>query len=496
MKRLFTTLVLLALFVPFIHAQNIDGKWGLGVRGGGNWWINDYNKRKVGPGGELLLRYGVSRRASLGLVAGYEVLKSGQEPANQIGFPYPDVKAEAITGSLVALYHFAPGSKVDPYAYAGVGGMMYKRKGSGGVSFPASDTKLKNSLHIPFGLGLDAFLSKTVAFNLDAGFRVLDEWTDYRVGTDPGNTVDSYPTAKAGFNFFFGRSKSDDDDGDGLTNGEEEQLGTNPLNPDTDGDGVSDGDEVMRYKTNPLKADSDGDGLRDGEEMNTYKTDPNKTDSDGDALTDGEEVQKYNTDPLRTDSDNDGLDDGDEVAGIKSDPTKADTDGDGLTDGDEISKHKTNPLKADTDGGSVNDGMEVLNKTNPLDPKDDVPKRKEQLSVSVGKAIVLEGVVFKTGSAAITPASEEILTKAFNTLDQNPGIGVEIRGYTDNTGSQGVNKRLSQKRADAVKTWLVQRGILASRVTAKGFGPSNPIAPNTTREGRQKNRRIEFYRVR
>jgi outer membrane protein OmpA-like peptidoglycan-associated protein/opacity protein-like surface antigen len=496
MKRLFITFALLALATPFVSAQNIDGKWGLGIRGGGNLWINDYNQRKVGPGVELLLRYGVSRRASIGLVAGYEVLKSGQNPAYQAGFPFPYVKAEALTGSLVAWYHFAPGSKVAPYAYAGVGGLFYKRKGSGGVPFPANETGYKSSIHIPFGLGFDAFVSKTVAFNLDAGFRVLDEHTDYRVGTEPGNTVDSYPTAKAGFNFFLGRSKSDDDDNDGLTNGEEQQLGTDPLNPDTDGDGISDGDEVLNYKTNPLKADSDGDGLSDGQEINTYKTDPNKGDTDGDGLTDGEEVQKYNTDPLRSDSDNDGLTDGDEVAKFKTDPTKADTDGDGLTDGDEINKYKTDPLKADTDGGSVNDGMEILNKTNPLDPKDDVPKRKEELTVSVGKAIVLEGVVFKTGSANITPESEDILTKAFNTLDQNRDISVEIRGYTDITGSRGLNMRLSQKRADAVKVWLVQRGILASRIKAKGYGPDNPIAPNTTPEGRQKNRRIEFYRVR
>ncbi len=495
MKRLSTALAVLALAIPIVQAQNIDGKWGLGIRGGGNFWINDYNKRKVGPGAELLLHYGVSRRASLGLVAGYEVLKSGQDPAYQVGFPYPYVKAEALTGSLVAWYHFAPGSKVAPYAYAGVGGMLYKRKGSGGVAFPASQTGSRTSIHVPFGLGLDAFISKSVAFNLDAGFRVLDEYTDYRVGSDPGNTVDSYPAGKAGLNFYFGRSKSDDDDNDGLTNAEEEQLGTDPLNPDTDGDGINDGDEVLRYKTNPLKADSDGDGLTDGQEITTYKTDPNKADSDVDGLTDGEEVQKYNTDPLRPDTDNDGLTDGDEVAKYKTDPTKADTDGDGLTDGDEINKYRTDPLKSDTDGGSVNDGMEILNNTNPLDPKDDKPK-KEELTVSVGTAIVLEGVVFRTGSAEITPVSEEILTKALNTLEQNPEIQVQIRGYTDNTGSRGLNMRLSQKRADAVKIWLVQKGIVASRIETKGYGPDDPIAPNSTPEGRQKNRRIEFYRVR
>jgi outer membrane protein OmpA-like peptidoglycan-associated protein len=492
MKRLFTTMLLLVLAVPFARTQNIDGKWGLGIRGGGNWWINDYNQRKFGPGGEILLRYGITRRASIGLVAGYEVLKSGQSPISPPGFPYSNVTAEGFTGSLVAWYHFLPGAKFAPYAYAGVGGMMYKRKGTGGVYFP--DNKFKQSIDIPFGLGFDAFVAKSVALNVDAGLRVLDEHTDYRVGTEPGNTVDSYPTAKAGLSFFLGRSKSDDDDNDGLTNGEEEKLGTDPLKADTDGDGLSDGDEVLKYKTNPLKADSDGDGLSDGDEILKYKTDPNKADTDGDGLTDGEEVLKYNTDPLKTDTDNDGLTDGDEVLKYKTDPLKADTDNDGLTDGDEITKYKTDPLKADTDGGGVIDGVEIQNKTNPLDKTDDYPK-KEELKVSVGKSIVLAGVVFKTGSAEISPASEEILTKAFNTLNQNPKIGVEIRGYTDITGSRAKNMKLSRARAESVKAWLVERGVAPTRITTKGFGPDNPIAPNTTTEGRQKNRRIEFYRV-
>jgi len=71
---------------------------------------------------------------------------------------------------------------------------------------------------------------------------------------------------------------------------------------------------------------------------------------------------------------------------------------------------------------------------------------------------------------------------------------VEIRGYTDNTGKKASNVKLSQARADAVKTWLVGRGIAAERVTTKGYGPENPVAPNTTADGKQKNRRIEFFR--
>ncbi|MER3522611.1 MAG: hypothetical protein C4326_00725 [Ignavibacteria bacterium] len=166
-----------------------------------------------------------------------------------------------------------------------------------------------------------------------------------------------------------------------------------------------------------------------------------------------------------------------------------------MNDGDEVTKYRTDPLNADTDGGTVSDGQEVANNTNPLDANDDVPKKKE-IKVEVGKAIVLEGIVFKTGSAAIGPASEEILEQAFNTLDQNKDVTVEIRGYTDNVGSRAANMRLSQRRADAVKAWLVKKGIAAERITTKGYGLDNPIADNKTPEGRQKNRRIEFFRTR
>jgi outer membrane protein OmpA-like peptidoglycan-associated protein len=289
-------------------------------------------------------------------------------------------------------------------------------------------------------------------------------------------------------------SGSADPDGDGLTNAQEKELGTDPKNADTDGDGIKDGDEVNMYHTNPLKQDTDGDGLSDYAEIFTYHTDPLKVDTDGDGIKDGDEVMTYKTDPLKADTDGDGLNDGDEVLKYKTDPLKVDTDGDGLNDGDEVMKYKTDPLKADTDGGGVNDGTEVRRGTNPLDPSDDFPKKAE-LKVEVGKSIALEGVTFATGSAKLTKESEDLLEKAYNTLEQHPELMVEIQGHTDNVGKRAGNVKLSQNRADAVKAWLVAKGIAADRVATKGYGPDKPVAPNTTSEGRAKNRRIEFFRT-
>ncbi|HCV42840.1 MAG TPA: hypothetical protein DGH68_05110, partial [Bacteroidetes bacterium] len=394
MKHIFRLLILVAVSAQIGFAQNLDGKWALGFHGGGNMWVNDLNKLKVGPGAELMVRYGLSTRFSLGLATGWELLKASQDPTSA-GNPYGYLKDDAIPASLIAWYHFSPGKSFAPYAYIGVGGMMYKRRTTGNIYVPSD--KWQSSIHIPFGVGFETFVSKKVSVNVDLGYRLLDDWTDYRKGTSDNNMMDSYATAKVGLNFYFGTSKSDDDDGDRLTNGEEEKLGTDPTKADTDGDGLNDGDEAMKYKTDPLKADSDGDGLKDGEELNTYKTDPMKADTDGDGLSDGDEVMKYKTDPL-----------------------KADTDGDGLNDGDEVMKYKSDPLKVDTDGGTVNDGTEVTRGSDPLNAMDDVPKpKKEELKVEVGKAITLEGVLFLTGSAQIGPNSELILEKAYNTLAQN-----------------------------------------------------------------------------
>lgn len=509
MRRLIVSLFVLSLLAPSgkAVAQNTEGRWSLGLRGGANMWVDDFNKRKVGPGGELMLRYGVSRIFSLGFAAGFEELKSQQRPPFE-SLPYDYLKLDAVPASLIGWFHLAPGKMFDPYIYFGAGGMLYKRQD--GLKNYVPKDEILSSLHVPVGIGFEAFTQQRVAFAFDLGYRILDDLTDAK----KHNLPDTYLTVKAGFNFYIGSSDADDDDGDGLTNGEERVLGTDPRNPDTDGDGLKDGEEVRRYRTNPLKADTDGDGLTDGEEVLTYHTDPLNPDSDGDGLSDGDEVLKYHTDPLKLDTDGDGLTDGEEVLKYRTDPLKADTDGDGLTDyeevkiyhtdplksdtdgdglsdGDEVKKYHTNPLKADTDGGGVNDGVEVQRGTNPLDPRDD--SAKDVLILEKGKTVILQGVNFATGSASLTKGSEKTLDRAFAALVSNPTLKVEVAGYTDNVGKVASNDRLSLKRAQTVQRYLINRGIPASRLTAVGNGMRDPIAPNKTAEGRLMNRRIEFH---
>ncbi len=377
----------------------------------------------------------------------------------------------------------------NPYIFGGIGALRYDVEQIPPGATPGEKTKDWTAF-APVGIGLQFLTSGSTALEFQGGYNMAfkDNLNSVVEGTN-----DAYWHATVGLTVI-GEGGSSDRDHDGLTLDEELALGTDPHNPDTDGDGLTDGDEVKKYNTNPLKADSDGDGLSDKDEIMIYKTDPNKADTDGDGLSDGDEVLKYHTDPLKADTDGDGLSDGDEVLKYHTDPLKADTDGDGLSDGDEVLKYHTDPLNKDTDGGSVDDGTELARGTDPLNPADDIPK-KEELKVEVGAAIVLEGITFETGKSEIAAGSDTVLEKAYNTLSQNPDITVEIRGYTDNTGKKSSNLKLSQSRADAVKTWLVNKGIVADRITAKGLGQDNPIAPNTTKDGRAMNRRIEFFRV-
>jgi hypothetical protein len=259
-------------------------------------------------------------------------------------------------------------------------------------------------LFTTIGVGADRQFSDVLAFKLDA-FGLLP-WPCYRGGKE-----------RVGW--------ASDDDQDGLSNMEEEMLGTNKTKKDTDEDGINDGDEIYRYQldptTNDYTADTDEDGLTNIDEVDVYGTNPIKSDTDGDTLSDGAEITIHGTNPLLKDTDDDFLPDDFEVTYnntnpivadtygdldndnltnideyiYKTNPDIPDTDGDGLLDGDEVYRYFTQPLVADanadydkdgltnvaevdiygtnpnladTDGDGWTDGEEVRRGTNPLDP--------------------------------------------------------------------------------------------------------------------------------
>lgn len=109
-----------------------------------------------------------------------------------------------------------------------------------------------------------------------------------------------------------------------------------------------------------------------------------------------------------------------------------------------------------------------------------------------GRAIVLNNIFFKSGTAELEQESMVEIQRLAGLLQENQTMAIAIVGHTDNVGSDSDNMSLSSMRAQAVKTALESLGISASRLSSKGFGETSPVADNSTEQGRQKNRRVEF----
>ena len=101
-------------------------------------------------------------------------------------------------------------------------------------------------------------------------------------------------------------------------------------------------------------------------------------------------------------------------------------------------------------------------------------------------------IEFETGSANIRAASYKLLDEIFESAVVAEGLKIGVYGHTDNSGSDDVNIPLSGKRADAVKAYLLKKGLTANRVESKGFGSSKPVAENNTETGKSRNRRVEI----
>jgi len=121
-------------------------------------------------------------------------------------------------------------------------------------------------------------------------------------------------------------------------------------------------------------------------------------------------------------------------------------------------------------------------------------KPAKQMLAGEGR-IVTHGILFDTASDVIKPESGPTLRSILALLQEDAALRFTIEGHTDDQGGPGVNGPLSEKRAAAVKAWLVRQGIDGVRLATKGLGQSKPIDSNETAEGRANNRRVEFVRI-
>lgn len=112
--------------------------------------------------------------------------------------------------------------------------------------------------------------------------------------------------------------------------------------------------------------------------------------------------------------------------------------------------------------------------------------------IEVGKSIIVEDLLFKTGKNALDKRSYRILDQLVDFLNQNPTIKIELAGHTDSDGSEVFNQKLSEGRAQSAVNYLNSKGVNTSRLVAKGYGESQPLSPNTSAEAKAKNRRVEL----
>ncbi len=244
---------------------------------------------------------------------------------------------------------------------------------------------------------------------------------------------------------------------------------------DVDRDGVLDG--LDQCPDTPLGATVDLSGC--------------PKDSDGDKVLDGidkcpETPAGVIVDPAgcSKDGDNDGVPDGPDKCpntpvGVKVDATGC-------------------PVARDSDGDGVEDRLDRCPGTPPRTPVDQVGcviLFHEERTPGARPTVVLRGVNFQTGRSALTPDSYGVLDQVASSLVANPEINIEIAGYTDNTGSAAINTRLSNARAFAVRAYLARRGVAPSRMVARGYGPTSPVATNATTAGRAQNRRVELHKL-
>jgi OmpA-OmpF porin, OOP family len=130
-----------------------------------------------------------------------------------------------------------------------------------------------------------------------------------------------------------------------------------------------------------------------------------------------------------------------------------------------------------------------------VDPKDIDSNNRVVRNISLtpkGETMVLNHLIFAQGKSVIDPESFSELDEVVQMLKENPRIEIRLEGHTDNVGNPKMNLELSQKRVDAVKKYLVDKGIAKNRIDTKSFGGSQPLGNEMTPEARAKNRRVEM----
>ncbi len=390
---------------------------------------------------------------------------------------------------LVGRYKFANGyilkedSRWKPFVYLGAGAINF-------TEVPNEEVQRINNqsaFTANAGAGLTYQLNNRYGLTYNLGYIWVDsDDVDFRIGKSNEQVLQHSITL--GMNL--GNPK--DDDGDGVPNIIDKCANTPKdakVDPagcpiDTDMDGVADYmDACINEKG--LEAfngcpDTDGDGIVDAE----------------DNCPNAAGVSSLKGCP---DMDNDGITDRDDecpnLKGLASMNGCPDSDGDGIADKNDdcpnakgLANFKGCP---DTDGDGIKDGDDACPNVAGVVANKGCPEVKEEVKQLFSKA--LTGIQFETGKDIIKKSSFPILDQVVKVMFENPTYKLDIFGHTDNQGDAAKNLDLSQRRANAVEKYLLEKGVPQDRIVAvKGFGSTAPVADNGTPAGRAQNRRVEF----
>ena len=339
--------------------------------------------------------------------------------------------------------------RINPFITAGVGMLYWDLRN---VTWDDSEhtifkrfgysvyNAMQRDLMFNAGLGVQFRISKSLNFDLYSRYHHI-----YEQGMDMSGLDEYYDgiiEAGIAFTVNFNFNTIKDSDGDGIL----DNVDADPEHPE-DFDGYQDEDGAP-------DPDNDGDGIPDIKDKA-----PNKAE------------------------DKDGYQDDDGVPDL-------DNDGDGIPDVKDICPNKPEYFN----GYQDDDGCPDVKPAPKVVETKPAPKKHEFKAPEPNKPNIyrLKYITFEFNSFKLTDKAKEELDKFAATIKEYPNAELKVNGYTDNIGSKSYNIMLSKKRANAVREYLIIKGIPAYKIKTEGFGPANPIASNKTKEGRAKNRRIEI----
>ena len=257
---------------------------------------------------------------------------------------------------------------------------------------------------------------------------------------------------------------------------------------DTDGDGIYDRDdacpEVAGLEAFNGCPDSDGDGIEDSKDSCPNEAGPKELngcpDSDGDGIADKDDACPSE-------------------AGLAALAGCPDADGDGVADKDDDCPNEAGPAEnngcpwPDSDGDGVLDKDDQCPQVAGTVANNGCPEVTEEVQKQLND--YARTILFDTGKSSIKAESTSVMVDIIQILNEYPNAKFTVEGHTDSVGGEATNQKLSEARANAVRDFLIDKGIGANRLTAIGYGEAKPIATNNTKAGRAQNRRVEINLV-